>query len=244
MTESPKFDCAWTCPRTLSSYLSYSRPGNRSLLNGHHDDSAFRSLPESLRQTMHSLSFLSLAMDEQRSFDIDGFNHLRNARCAVHYQVLSLPATLPIQQHTSSGSDTIEDTLYQCCRLTTILFSNAIIVSMPPQTGWDVVLLPQLQAVLQRFAPPAPTQFTRAAHVWSLVLGAIAAEGSESRCFFVRSLQEACTKYAVTSWACVTSILESMIWSTSSCRKAMKRLFEEAGIDNGCHELLTVANAQ
>ena len=225
MIQSPRFECAWSLTkeleRTCSSALQFSPhnqldPALKNRENG--------KLPVHFSSIMQRLSALNIKMNNEFGLKTSNFRRVGAARCAVHHELLTLQSRTNLGDHERADYN---ESIYDCCRLTCILYSNAVLLGIPPQSGWAEVLLPQLLAIHEALSTVVPTDFSVAVQVWSLMLGAIASKGRSHRTDFIHRLRNVLSTYGLGRWDDVQSMLESIMWSSHVCGREANLVWED-----------------
>lgn len=145
-------------------------------------------------------------------------------RTGIPKRLLVLPTAeeLNINITVSSCPD-----LYECCRLTAIIFSISIIYPIP--NTYDVLqtLVRQLTASLEAMEIESLSVDYSGVLLWILVLGGIAALGKPERPWFVSKLALVGVKRLKLDWDGVENILKSFLWLESACSPGGCRLWGE-----------------
>jgi hypothetical protein len=140
---------------------------------------------------------------------------LVNVRNAAQHRLLSLP---PLEE-----ADCVErhghlSFVYECCRITTVLYSNAVIFPLPLNTGWHTRLIAKLQSMLAGLRNICDRHHEWSLLVWCLVIGAVASFGSGNFKTFEDHLYEVLPRVGLTRWRNVEDVLEAFIWSKEACK--------------------------
>ena len=74
------------------------------------------------------------------------FNEFSNFRDATLHQLMSIPAW---EEMDSIERGTSYEPTHETCRLTTMLYSNAVLLALPPHLGWHKRIVDKLQRILE-----------------------------------------------------------------------------------------------
>lgn len=199
--------------------------------------SAFRQFREDgissdMLDCLDGIAALSLGIDRYEQGDSNGITlgRIVRTRLAVQKQVLMLPAaSKSTEQHYSIEiPESRAPSLYECCRLTALIFSVAVIFPTTNQFSVLQRLVRELKAELEgmdmNIIPPDALNVL----LWTLVLGGVAALGKPERLWFTLQLKivgEARLK--LDSWKSVEQILETFLWLRSACSPGGRQLWHE-----------------
>lgn len=142
---------------------------------------------------------------------------LLNVRNAKVYKLLSLPRTSSLDD----ARKPICRNLEEICRLACILYTNAVIVALPPHNGWHKLLVARLRFWLNSaIAPNLPREIENAI-LWCLCIAAMAAHSTADWPHFRRLICEFVERRGYESWNDIHEILRSFLWSDSACGRGM-----------------------
>ena len=138
---------------------------------------------------------------------------LIEARNGLQHQLVSLAPdkVLDDSDETEQSRD-----VYECCRLTALLYSNAVVFPIPTQTGWYLWFIARLQTLHSRSDTLKKSEFISVS-IWSLYISGIAALRTKSSAFFVASLREALQTAGLRSWPAVRELLSRYLWTDRAC---------------------------
>jgi len=185
-------------------------------------------IPSGLNETAHSviqaLAELTIIIDcHCRGVtiiaDLTQFIDKRNA---VQHQLMSLPSG-----DTLTPEEVKSTSLYESIRLATMIYSAAVTFPLPPLTGIFHRLACLLREVLEKSKFDSCWQSSSKALLWMLVLGGIAASGTNERSWYVQNLLTVSTALALSEWAQVSIELGSHLWLESACDSAGRNLWME-----------------
>ncbi|KAK4493789.1 hypothetical protein PRZ48_014974 [Zasmidium cellare] len=192
-------------------------------------------IPGGLPQTMlQALTFLcsvdalmSLARDDvQLEYDR---NHLVQARNATHHQILSLDRWGDLEEEQRSGCSR---EAYECCRLTSRLYSTAILWGMPPDTGWHYKIVRQVRDILEASQFHRWPQESARFLAWVLVMCGIASYRSADRRFFEQSLRVTLLRNGVTTLHQLKEVVSPFVWSEKACADGTAVLWDMLDIND------------
>jgi hypothetical protein len=145
-------------------------------------------------------------------------------RTGIQKRLLVLPTAKELNINTSVSSC---PNIYECCRITAMIFSIAVIYPIP--NTYDVLqtLVRQLKASLKVVDIENLSVDYSGVLLWILVLGGIAALGKSERPCFVSNLALINVKRLKLDWGGVEDILKSFLWLESACSPGGRRLWCE-----------------
>ncbi|KAK5724184.1 hypothetical protein LTR17_013566 [Elasticomyces elasticus] len=116
----------------------------------------------------------------------------------AHHRVMSL---LPWTEMTGEARSGSYLATYECCRLTSMLYSNAVLFPLPVASGWHVELLKRLKVVLETARMEMWMEDTSSLMIWSSCIASIAAyHTSEADCY-TAMLRNALVARGITTYA-------------------------------------------
>jgi len=117
--------------------------------------------------------------------------------------------------------------LYECCRLTTMIFSVAVIFPIPHTYNVLQTLVRGLTATLEVTDIEKHSMDYTGLLLWMLVLGGIAALGKPERPWFVSNLALLSVERLKVDWDGVEDILRTFLWLESACSPGGRQLWDE-----------------
>ena len=222
---SPRFAYFWSLDdETLAAYeeVQLSAPHTAS----HGLTSIAGILPFEVLDVMINIANTDRLLSNH--LDVVSLNsrQLESARCIVHYQLLCLPAWDDTDGVYSEWAD---ETVYECCRLTAILYSNAVIMNIPPHTGWHLSLCAQIRRHLEGCDMEELSGDAPGLLIWILCIASIAAYGLEQQDFFASALQCALDREGVETRQAAEDVLVGYLWSSEACGKGADLVWQELG---------------
>lgn len=161
-----------------------------------------------------------------------GVKHISNMvqfidkRNAVQHQLISLPLG---EELTPQEVGSIN--IYESVRLATLIYSAAVTFPLPPLTGIFHRLACTLRDVLEKSKSDPCWQSSPKALLWILVLGGIAASGTE-RPWYVQVLSTVSMGLELSTWYQVSAELENYLWLESACDSAGRSIWMEVEHEN------------
>lgn len=143
----PIFPCFWNDDVAEISWLSslYLDDGNAA---GH----GFKSrvpdkLPHEALGVLMNISRVDTVMEicRDRRMSDEDLKKVVNVRNRAQHQLLSLPSWDELSEVAREGS---KRAAYECCRLTALLYSTAVIFPQPPHSGWHARMVRDVKALL------------------------------------------------------------------------------------------------
>ncbi|KAK3649660.1 hypothetical protein LTR56_006843 [Elasticomyces elasticus] len=211
----PAFPCTWQlhdsvlCSYSVLGPLARHTPGH----------GFFTKVPVGMPASMSVLVRLATVdryMSERRGklWDEDEAYQVISSRNAAQHALLSLPDLTDFGPRDVHGTQVL---MYGICRLTAVIYSNAVILGLPPHSGWHTALVKRLRRLLEVCRISNPDEASDLL-VWSVCVGGLAALGSPHRCFFETFLKDIVRTRKLLMWRDVQIILEDFIWSDAACR--------------------------
>ena len=138
---------------------------------------------------------------------------LIEARNSLQHQLVSLAPNKDLDEGDEAAC--LRD-IYECCRLTALLYSNAVVFPIPTQTGWYLWFIARLQTLHSRSDTLKKSEYNSVS-IWSLYISGIAALRTKSCAFFVAALREALQTAGLRSWPEVREVLIRFLWTDRAC---------------------------
>lgn len=199
--------------------------------------SAFRQFSEGgissdMLDCLDGMAALSLGIEhyeQGRSGEIT-LGRIVRTRLAAQKQVLMLPMAQELTEHQYSIKTAKLNSLnlYECCRLTAIIFSVAVIFPTTNQFSVLQKLVQEIKAELEGTDMNTISTASLNLLLWTLVLGGIAAWGKPERIWFVSQLKIVGeVRLKLDSWESAELILETFLWLRSACTAGGRQLWQE-----------------
>ncbi|PYH43923.1 Zn(II)2Cys6 transcription factor domain-containing protein [Aspergillus saccharolyticus JOP 1030-1] len=148
---------------------------------------------------------------------------LCDIRNLVHFHVMSL-----------RPGDEFEDSkcypLYEACRLALMIYSVGVIFPIPPVGSPLPLLALRLREELctSSYFEKDASEADDGLLAWIIVMGGIAALGTEERPWFAQRLASVANAISASSWSILRAQLKLFPWLACACDNAGERLWEEA----------------
>lgn len=177
--------------------------------------------------TFTNLAIIDQIMEQCRTSKLE-LEHKRmivNVRNSAQHRLLSLPTWDELD---AVGRSSYQRISYECCRLTVLLYSNAVIFPIPPHSGYPSSLLEQITALLTPEVLAEWRQRSSPLLVWLLVVGGIAAYRSAQRPFFEKTLRETLdAKTCLSPRTAVLGAVREFLWTESACADGFNDLWKD-----------------
>ena len=160
--------------------------------------------------------------------------HCRGSHCIPNIAVL-IDHRNNIQHHLLSlpkGDELMpgevrSTTLYESIRLAAIIYSAAVTFPLPPLTGIFKKSSASLKAIVGELMHENHRQPCPKILLWILVLGGIAASGTEHRVWYVKKLAAVPGALTFCQWDDVVVEMENWLWLRSACNEGGSSLWVE-----------------
>jgi hypothetical protein len=195
--------------------------------------SAFQSLKdygitESMLQVLDSIGGFTLAVGhylQGKPFGLK-LGEIAGARTAVQQRLLLLQTAEELNIPSSSSKP--KPNIYECCRLTALIYSVGVVLPVPNSHS-------VLQELVRRLMKAIGVLDIRTFGVelggvllWMLVLGGIAALDTPERHWFASQLAWIVRRLDIDDWEGVEDILGSFLWLDNACGQGGRLLWSEA----------------
>ena len=230
--EKPELPLYWTAQPTASALFSILQITPPADVGGGFVSSVPGGLPTEATTVFEELSNVNVMMCLTRHCHLSD-SHTRmlvDARNAVQYRLLSLPPWSKLSAVDQYGRFIA---MYECCRVTAVLYPNAVIFPLPTNTGWHRLVVGQLRGLLQTASIWSNDALSLL--IWSLTIGGIASFGSPDRRFFIDAIRNAVRDAGMSSWAEVECTVDRFMWSREACGIGASVLWNEVGVNSTVH---------
>ena len=172
---------------------------------------------ESVLEKLSTIDELMSKLHNQSPTDEEQ-RHLGKARNAVQHDLLCLRPWEELQD-----SERLDHTMamYECCRLTSLIYSNAIVFPLPLNSGWHRILLKRLRSLfeLSRVDTWTESEDASAVALWSLYIGAMGAYDTRCKQWFQDSVRQLVkqdhAKYQ--SYTDLEAVFRDFLWTDAAC---------------------------
>lgn len=185
-------------------------------------------LPEEAVSTFRNLALLDQKMNQLRIRSLDNVvtDGLMSTRNALHHQLLSLSTFEQLgavqRKHTHRA-------IYEILRLTCVLYSNAVMLGLPPHNGWHVEYCGRLRWLLSLSTMESRKENTRNLMVWAAIVGGMASYHTSHFDFFKGMIADMIADYDKFSWKAVRNQIQKFVWSDEACSQGAELVFEALG---------------
>lgn len=227
--EKPRFECSWPGWEPLI-YVQPNMQSSPTILAGiGFETMILNGLPTELLDSLRMVATFNEMMYDDAAFRELGHHRLRDARSAAHHRLLCVSTWDKLQLDHRGNSDRVS---YECCRLVAIVYSNAVLLGIPPQTGWLDRLIPRLNGILESSEMPVQAEHCPVLFVWVLALGGIISLPSGGVSYFGRMLKPILHMSGLRSWNAVKEALNSFLWSDRACGRGAAGLWSSMAQDS------------
>lgn len=177
--DKPRFPSFWTLDgRILAAYQEADSSAPQTPASGL--ASIAGMLPFDFLDVLVNIARTErLVSSHPHTFELSEYQ-LEAARCVAHHQLLSLPAWNDTDGIYGEWAD---ETIYECCRLSAILFSNAVIVGLPPHVDWHIRLCAHIRRHLEHCDMEELSGDAPGLLLWIVFVACMAACGFGTRIF-------------------------------------------------------------
>lgn len=183
---------------------------------------------EALAVIMEMISFTVLAENylqgTLKNPDIFAIGAMRDR---THHRLLSLPTgTVLFGPLQASG-------LYECCRLTTLLFETGVLFPMPRSTGVPPRIIQDIKKCVDQISlVDLFCEAKRPFFIWVLMLTGIATDGLPDRQWVMEMLTNLLALDGVSRWRDIKKIVDSFLWMDFACESGAMELWDDIAASN------------
>lgn len=169
-----------------------------------------RSLPPEFLLTLQRLCAIDKLLDDfsARAIDKSEELFLSIVGQAVQHQLLSLSPWRDLTNLERKGSSM---GTYEACRITAIIYSNAVIFPMSPSGKWLEKSVGELRQVLESSDMITWSGENIKLLVWVSVVGGMASFWTSHRALFVEKLRQTLKIAGVTRWTEIEDVLKRFL---------------------------------
>jgi hypothetical protein len=198
---------------------------------------------DSLLSVLEAMGALTLAIHNYL-FHIPGsltLGQICRTRTAIQKRLLLLPTGEELKPRniaetaTETDAEVVEVKIYECCRLTAMIFGVAVVAPIPDTFHVLQIYVTHLKVevegsgLLTHTSSASQTSYSEDLAkflLWMLVLGGIASLDKPERVWFVEQLARLAAMLDV-DWCEVKEILGTFLWLESACGDGGKELWGE-----------------
>jgi hypothetical protein len=147
-------------------------------------------------------------------------------RTAVQQRLLLLPTAEELSIPLSLSKP--KPNIYECCRLTALIYSVAVVLPVPNSHSVLQELVRRLMIVMGVLDTKNFGVELGGVLLWTLVLGGIAAIDTPERHWFASQLAWIVRRLDIDDWEGVEAILGSFLWLDSACSQGGQLLWSES----------------
>ncbi|KAK3117410.1 hypothetical protein LTR53_001249 [Teratosphaeriaceae sp. CCFEE 6253] len=186
-------------------------------------------LPAEMLSTLTYLSAADRALGHLRGKRVSDNDaaRLRFAVNDVHHRVMSLQAWAELDD---DNRGTSHPAIYECCRLTAVLYSNAVLFPLPVASGWHLELLRRLRLLIESAGTSTWMGDTSSLLIWSSCIACVAAFGTRELEFFAAILRQGLMWSDVTSFEDMRDIVQDYLWTDSACKPGARMIWDELNL--------------
>lgn len=222
----PLFPWLWPVrPTDLHQHhQSYSMPG-QIFSAGLGFDQFSNCLPFELTHCLKDLAFVDRAMADSWNHRLQGFDLdlLITARDTAHHCLLTLPSYFKLNE---SQTHAVDELVYECCRLTSIIYVACVISPLLPGCPGIVQPLEELHHFITSRPNLLSDPMVVPVLLWSMFIGGIAGFSSPRRSIFVQILRELVSTRSITSLDQALDTCRLFIWSDCACSQGATTLWD------------------
>jgi hypothetical protein len=120
--------------------------------------------------------------------------------------------------------------LYEPIRLTSLIYSLAVVIPLPPSRSPHQQLATLLQSILVQPHASACWEESPSLVLWCLILGGIAAFGTDCRNWYIQNIMALSARMGLYSWLDVASEMRRYLWLESACDVGGRELWMEVSL--------------
>lgn len=209
--QPPTFPSLWRAQPSILQAPHFPLPGRGFFTLPH------PSLTPRLLRVLLNIAAVHATMTSHRTVPLSHTTRRAaiETRNALQHALLSLPAWQDLPP-----ADRVEasESVHTICRLTALLYSNAILLGFPAHTGWHTALAQTLRSTLcdLSFEFWVPEYDDLA--MWVLVVGGMAAFRGPDREWYENELRRAWVRKGRPRWSKVEGVLEGFLWDRAGGR--------------------------
>ena len=197
-----------------------------------HRGSGFASLlpfgltQEAIAVTMEMMSVIVLAENYlQGTLENPDILAIGAMRDRAHHRLLSLPTGAVLSGSLKASG------LYECYRLTALLFETGVLFPMPRSTGVPLRIIQEIKkCVYQISLVDLFCEAKRPFFIWVLMLIGVATDGLPDRQWIMEMLTDLLTLEGVSRWSDIKKIVDSFLWMDFACDSGAIALWHDVAM--------------
>ena len=189
-------------------------------------------LPADARCCFKNLAFVDQAVAQTRTHRLQGvdLDLLITARDTAHHCLLTLPRWNELSE---LERQEINYFVYECCRLTCILYAHCVISPLLPGCPGIFQPLAELRALLELNQTRFNEKNISAMILWSLFIGGLAAFRTQHREFFIQRIRGLVFSQCIASLQHALNLSRAFIWADCACLQGVLVLWDLMGFPPG-----------
>ena len=188
-------------------------------------------LPADAISIFRDLAIVDQTLEHTRTHrlqDVD-LDILITARDTAHHRLLNLP---PWSEIGEPERQKIDDFVYECCRLTCILYVHTVISPLLPGCPGILQPLAELNALLELNQSRFDEVSISGMILWSLFIGGLAAFRTRHRKFFIYTLREYVSTHHIASSQHARKISRAFLWADCALLQGTSVIWDFMGFDS------------
>lgn len=224
--EKPRHPCVWI-PDDETARACRNMRFRSAQAAGQGFASIAGSLPPELLDAVLNAAATDLILSRYEYEPLLDPARIEILRCATQYRLLALPKWTQLQ---SQDNLRFDEKVYESCRLTAILYSNAVVLALPPHTGWHLRLCVQIRQLLRDCDMTELSRKAPGLLIWTLFIAALAAHKTPDHGHFVSLLRPALVRESLWTRSATEQVLEQFLWARKACGHAVEDLWAAVGM--------------
>ncbi|RDW65955.1 hypothetical protein BP6252_09590 [Coleophoma cylindrospora] len=220
----PQLRCTKTWITTLKAWAASAARSPTPLQGSGFHKLKNLGLTSAMLQVFDEVAAITLAIDAYVQGKLSGLRggEVARTRTAIQHRLLLLPGAEELKY-----SDLTKLSLYECCRLSVLIYSIAVVFPIPNPGGALHDLVRRLKTSMEGLESEKYRPLCIDVLLWALILGGIAALDMPERTWFVSKLSILQKEQNLHNWNSVEDILECFLWLQSACGAGGMLLWSE-----------------
>lgn len=210
----PLFPCLWR----RKAMLHAEQGGQCQIFDREPANHAAGTLPETMWDLLKELdAAIRLAEDEHGADSITlGGEAVLAASYAVHHRALNLRAWNELTPGEMGQTSRIA---YELTRNTAQLYSSAVVLGLPPHSGWHIPILQEILVLIDSGHRGNIQDLPPSLRIWVLMIASIASYFTTYKSVFQAHLRQALLLGKIMSWDRVQQVASQFLWSCRACEQ-------------------------